>query len=354
MIKNLRVQNFKSIENLEIEPTKFNILIGSPNVGKSNILEALGLFSSFFYWSNAKDRSLISKDFARYEYILNLFHNYDITKPIEIQTDARKIVINAEEDVFKYAFKQIELGIKCNNEGKMYRDVISSKELFRHELDRTGQSVGGDNVRDSNKKLKTDVASKIKFYRKLEIKEYKSTDFSFLKPPSGNNLLTILQTNQKLYNLLNNLLTPYKLEIMPREFENKIEFLKKTKGKLLPIPFSLLAETFHQLFLIICAIETNKDSVILFEEPETHIFPKYTKYIAELVAKDNNNNQYFITTHNPYFLLSLIEKSAKDELSIFAVDLKDDTTNVKKLKPKEITMILEGENPFFNIKKYFE
>ena len=45
MIKDLKISNFKSIKNLEIEAKRINLFIGAPNVGKSNVLEALSLFN---------------------------------------------------------------------------------------------------------------------------------------------------------------------------------------------------------------------------------------------------------------------------------------------------------------------
>ncbi|MHA1431833.1 MAG: hypothetical protein ACTSRV_15795 [Candidatus Freyarchaeota archaeon] len=52
--------------------------------------------------------------------------------------------------------------------------------------------------------------------------------------------------------------------------------------------------------------------MLVFEEPEAHAFPYYTKFLAEKIALDTSN-QYFISTHNPYFLLSILEKAPKDE-----------------------------------------
>src|ERR1700744_1416232 len=45
-IKNIEIENFKSIRHQTIDGCKrINVFIGYPNVGKSNILEALSLFS---------------------------------------------------------------------------------------------------------------------------------------------------------------------------------------------------------------------------------------------------------------------------------------------------------------------
>lgn len=45
IIQNIHIENFKSAKNVELTDCKrINLLIGKPNVGKSNLLEALSLF----------------------------------------------------------------------------------------------------------------------------------------------------------------------------------------------------------------------------------------------------------------------------------------------------------------------
>ncbi|UFH52929.1 AAA family ATPase [Spirosoma sp. KNUC1025] len=39
----VEIKNFKSIKDLRLDCKRVNIFIGRPNVGKSNILEGLGL-----------------------------------------------------------------------------------------------------------------------------------------------------------------------------------------------------------------------------------------------------------------------------------------------------------------------
>jgi len=45
MIKKLTIDNFRSIDNLEFEPKRINVIIGEEGTGKSTLLEALGLVS---------------------------------------------------------------------------------------------------------------------------------------------------------------------------------------------------------------------------------------------------------------------------------------------------------------------
>ncbi|MCK5136501.1 MAG: ATP-binding protein [Bacteroidales bacterium] len=78
------------------------------------------------------------------------------------------------------------------------------------------------------------------------------------------------------------------------------------------------------------AIKSNKESLILFDEPDSNTFPFYTKFLAERIALDETN-QFFITTHNPYLLLSLIEKSKIEDLNVFITQMEDYQTIVTKL-----------------------
>ena len=45
MVEQLKIQNYKSIRNLDLPCKKVNVFIGEPNSGKSNIIEALSLLS---------------------------------------------------------------------------------------------------------------------------------------------------------------------------------------------------------------------------------------------------------------------------------------------------------------------
>ena len=49
-ISNIQTLNFKTIRNYDITNcSRINLFIGRPNVGKSNIIEALSLFSTPYY-----------------------------------------------------------------------------------------------------------------------------------------------------------------------------------------------------------------------------------------------------------------------------------------------------------------
>jgi hypothetical protein len=88
--------------------------------------------------------------------------------------------------------------------------------------------------------------------------------------------------------------------------------------------------------------------VLLLDEPESNTFPFYTKYLAERIALDETN-QFFITTHNPYLLLSLIEKTPIKDLNVCIAEMKNYETILHILNEKQITKVLDfNSDVFFN------
>ncbi|MHA1603886.1 MAG: AAA family ATPase, partial [Candidatus Freyarchaeota archaeon] len=119
-------------------------------------------------------------------------------------------------------------------------------------------------------------------------------------------------------------------------------------------PYSLASETLQRIVFFTVAVNSNRDSVLVFEEPEAHAFPYYTKFLAEKIALDTSN-QYFISTHNPYFLLSILEKAPKDDVRIYITYLKNYQTKTKPLREEEIEEIMDREiDVFLNIERFLE
>ena len=76
------------------------------------------------------------------------------------------------------------------------------------------------------------------------------------------------------------------------------------------------------------------------EEPEAHALPYYTKYLAERIALDDRN-QYFITTHNPYFLMAVLEKAPRREAAVFVTYLEGTETRVARLSDDKIEELMD-------------
>jgi AAA15 family ATPase/GTPase len=121
------------------------------------------------------------------------------------------------------------------------------------------------------------------------------------------------------------------------------------------LPYSLLSDTLQRMVFNLAIILGNKKMVIALEEPETHTFPVYVKYLAEKIARDKNDNQYFISTHNPYFLISLLTKAPKEDVNVFITSLENYETKVRMLTDKHREEILDLDlDVFFNLDKFWE
>jgi len=308
MLPRVVINNFKSIKELVLIPKRINLFIGKPNTGKSNILEALGVFS--LPYVNGDLRQLV-----RLEKIVDVFWDNQTSLKIEVMAD------NFRWEAF--------------TEGNLVRfRETGTFQFFDFCFDTWGNQV---------KSRLSQTSSPFKFYHFKSLLQFPRKEFAFLLPPTGENLLAILNTHPEIYNLVNLLLKEFNLEMGLDEPESKIRILKPGPPKAIFFPYSSLSDTLQRTVFYFAAIKSNKDSILLFEEPEAQAFPYYTKILAEAITMDKANNQYFISTHNPYFLLTIIEKTPKNELAIFYVDLKNYQTTIKELNEEEKEKILKRE-----------
>lgn len=83
MIRNISIKNYKSVqEACLLDCSRYNLLIGRPNVGKSNILEALSLFQGPYFTGWKVDFNKV----FRVENASSLFYLGDVERKIEVDT----------------------------------------------------------------------------------------------------------------------------------------------------------------------------------------------------------------------------------------------------------------------------
>ncbi len=316
--------------------SRINIFIGKANTGKSNILEALGLFSSIRFNRYTSDKQHISKDIVRYEHFMNFFYDNNTNNIAAITVDNSQILISSERDKYHFKLERIDLIDK-----RKEKAIIISYVDQRSPSDFQGTMEGFD-----------DLYPVIKFYRYKQLTDFKAHETKYLLPPLGNNLVNLLRVNKKIRTALSDILNPFGFKIYVRPADKKIEIVKLDADLFVGFSLNLTAETIQRLFILIPAILSNKESILVFEEPETHLFPFYTKYIAETIAIDKSNNQYFISTHSPYLLASLVDKTPRKDLRVFLTYYEDYETKVHCMTEKQMEEVLDWDNIFFNLKKY--
>lgn len=325
-INKLRIKNFKSIKDLEIDCKKVNVFIGEPNTGKSNILEALGLLSHISYGE--------LRQFVRFESMMDLFYDRNI---------GEKILIDLKNLYLEVSFKDGTFT------GELMHVLPSGQRSVSHVF-----SYSYDGARRHGLGRHAGVCE-IKFYRFERITNFGATESDFLLPPNGRNLLHVVLTRKELKQALTNLFKKFGYRVVFKPPEGKIEVQKEQEDIITSIPYALASETLQRIAFYLAAIFSNKESVLAFEEPEAHAFPYYMKFLAEKIALDKANNQYFIATHNPYFLTSIIEKTPKDEIATFITYYENYQTKIKMLSGDEVEQALDmGSDVFLNVDQFLK
>ena len=322
MITKLSVSNFKSVRQLDIECKKVNLFIGEPNTGKSNILEALGLLS----WTAHPIRNDLT-DYVRFQTPSDMFYDrlLDDTINISVTGDPKAGVnISFEKDEF----------------------------LFRRESGRSPFVHMDDNGIRSVRASKLTPTTTIRFFRFRNVAKYDDNEPGNLKSPHGINLFTVVSGAKNLREMMKEFFKKYGLKLVARSHERTFELQKEVDGWVSAIPYTLASDTLRRIIFYTVAIASNKNSVLVFEEPESHAFPYYTKYLGERIALDQTN-QFFIATHNPYLLSAIIDKTHKEDVQVFITYFKDFQTHVKPLTPDQLVELMEAD-PFFNLDHFIE
>jgi len=323
MIQKLSVENFKSIRELEIDCARINIFIGEPNTGKSNILEALGLLSWFGH-GNAPLR-----EYIRFEYLQNLFYDDILNKPVKIKIEdiGMGMEVRFEDNSFQFHFEELSEGDK--------------KILGKRNLDYSGEPTG--RIRGPVSEL-----TFMKFYRFKQRDKFPGKKSSFLMPPHGNNMFALLMADKKLRDVVSQFFRESGFRIVLKPKEGVFELQKQIDDIILTHPYILASDTLQRVIFYALVMESNSDSTLVLEEPESYAFPYYTEYLGERMAFDRAN-QYFIATHNPYLLRPILEKAAKNDLSVFVTSFRDYQTKIKRLSDEEVSKLAAYE-PFADLR----
>lgn len=319
MIQNLAIKNFKSIKDLSISCKKLNVFIGEPNSGKSNIIEAFTLQSGILSTIG------LNRQIFRYKTVSDLFYDFNTSKSIEVNTDQKHLNLNFSVKADGHFDDQFHLTI--GGERKKIVDISHNGTIANQNV-----------LHDSN----------VLFYEFRRLEQFPKSVHPNLSPPFGDNLASILLTNGDFKKWVTEFLKSKQFKLTFKPNENEILFSKIVDDEIYSFPFFMLSETLQRIIFYTLAIKSNKDGIILFDEPDTNTFPLYTKELAERIALDETN-QFFLTTHNPYLLLSLIEKSKEKDINVFITQMKDFQTVVNKLTTEQISEVLDlNSDVFFN------
>lgn len=323
-IQNISIENFKSLENVKIQGCKtFNLFIGRPNVGKSNIIEALSFMAVPYLFAMKKSLNSL----FRIERGSALFYNGNISNAIDIDLGdfGMHIMIPTSN--------KIEI-ITRHLEGTQSMDVVDLKVK--------------KGVNDYP------IFKPYSYKAHAEADWHTQVDMPFLCPWDGNNMMQVLQQNVSIKQYFVDLLKVYGLQLTFDLAQQEVRILKPIDDtSSFIIPYNALADSIKRLMFYKAAVDSNKDSVLMFEELEAHAYPPYISKIVQTIIQ-NPSNQYFITTHSPYVINEFLEDTSID-VAIHIVDYKDGKTVVKTLSTDEMGEVYDcGIDLFFNTEAFLD
>ncbi|GAC1388984.1 MAG: ATP/GTP-binding protein [Ginsengibacter sp.] len=318
-------------------------------MGKSNILEALGLFA-------ISQKSNNISDFVRFEEIPTLFFNGDIQTEFQIKINEAHILIGFLLDGLLSIKRQYSKDPNLLNSENLNKQIGNPGINERWSL-----QLGGDkmlsrfHIKDIYEISTGHFIGELKKYsfrRNNMLKE----EYSHLSVPFGENLFAILASHPTIRKEIVELFRPYDLLLNLDKTSNTIRVAKDLKdGTIFTIPFSMIAETLERLAFHKVAVLSNKDSILLFEEPDAHMFPPYISKLTSDIVNDENNNQFFLATHSPFVMNDLISNTEKDDLSIYIVSYENETgeTIIHRMPEEDVNEAYQfGYDFFMNIDNF--
>jgi AAA15 family ATPase/GTPase len=367
IINDIEIKNFKSIRHQKIEGCKrINVFVGEPNVGKSNILEAISLFSVYHKTANFSDFIRVGKN-------TTLFFNGTIEKPIEVILNSyfRARVVYEKGGLFT-SLQEDRFGDGFENIDKAIEDIsVSLKTDARDNLLIKGSYIINDkseikyegssylNLYDSAIKDKaierTNKKSPILKYEFKKSILYNSKEAYSLNHPFGENIFEIISTKTELHKSIIDLLNKYGLKFLYDSEIQEYKILNLLGDKFFTVPYFMIADTLRRLIFHKAAIASNKNAVLLFEEPEANMYPPYISKLTSDIMYDENENQFFIATHSPYVVNDFMENLKKDDYAIYTVgyDKENGETLIRRMTDEELHEIYQyGVDLFLNLENF--
>ena len=321
VISQLTIRRFKSVKDMTIPCRKVNLFVGAPDTGKTNILEALNLLSRLG-WNWPLDTSLRLLGNQGFD---PLFFRQFFDLPIEILTDkfSLRASIHGQDRSLKVDFPG-------------YPDV---EILF-----------GGVHH--------IPTLDFIRFYAYTTSEHWQyTTSYPYatevVTPPHGHNLMFLAKHNEPVYNHLKQLVSTQNWKLRFDFNTRRFSLSEVRQDEILDYNLELLSDSLKRLFFYGAILLTSKDATLVLDEPDVYAFPPYPKTLGEMIA-DDQSNQFFLTTHNPYFLSALLNKTPTTDLAVFVCTRDDQgATQAHLLTSEQVELMIEqGASVFFNLEDY--
>ena len=314
-IKNLHIEEYNGLENLDLnfesegKVLDLILLAGINGSGKTRVLESIRYWFEMFR-SKAVNVELFYEENER-EVLESLMNSEGLT---EVEKEAQKDI----------EFTDCLRNIKFYNydyrhnktENRNYNSKIISRSFEKLKIFPKIIYVPTEINFEEIKKAQTNLKKEYNFinildsYEIKDIPSYIATRISKVANEEEN--LTMGQVRKKVFAEINGIFEILELDVKLSEIskdENSMPIFTDSSGKKFGI--NELSSGEKQLFLRTLAIKMlePENSIIMIDEPELSLHPKWQQKIVDVYKKIGKNNQIILATHSPHILGSVEKES---------------------------------------------
>ena len=348
-VEELNVENFLSLENVNIKLGKLTVLVGLNASGKSNVVKALTLLNRL-----KKDSVIdICRSNFKMEKLEQLFHTLESNLKLGVHMKAGN--------------KKLSYEILIDSGGRIVKEIImlgTNDLLTRDEngkvvylTDQETKSVGSVGQTysifvslpgDSHSLIRKmgDVLGNICVYsfNPDEIKSTSNSGFNLELERNGSNLAQVLHTllsyDRKKFDAVQGVMRDLipeieEINVPPTEPGDKVYLAMRERWVSKPLKYANIADGTLRILAFTSALYLG-GTVIVFEEPENCVHPYLFETIIDLCGKAPC--QVIMTTHSPY----LINRLPPEDLRLVKKMKGDTTIKTVENKKKVKRMLEEG------------
>jgi putative ATP-dependent endonuclease of OLD family len=330
-LKKIRIKNFRNFEDIEVNTTRKNIVIGMNDVGKTNLLYALKMVFDY----RVRNIDLLESDFHKkrkdipFEIIISInigkndsFYSDLILSEIK---NLRKSQLGNEDilnikligDFFKGISMFWNVSIDCDNiEGNSWEE-IPAININKNKIDfifKVFDIPPYNEIKQKFREFKRNILQSRKEEEKEDI-------IPILEEQSVirdkiNELDTVKKIQNEITNTLKKFNVSYGVKVLStlglKNIYDDLEIfnIQNQDDEIYPTSGDGRRKTIlYALFLYEILQEVERIPIVLLEEPENHLFINSQISLSKTILEGNEFSNIFLSTHSPELLYCLTKET---------------------------------------------